>query len=1527
MRSMKKLLALALTLCLVLGMMVLPTSAAFAPAFSVENTMGEAGKTVEVNVNVSGNDATGLAAVSLRVYYKKDEVTCTKAVRTGVWQEYVVAVADAVDGNSASMALKAEDTQNLSTERAEAGWSMASIGLMTDYKDVKFTANGAIAKLTFEVNSNLESGDVPLEIEVVEGKAENANNVKVDATATNGKITVKGVAPTLGTVTLDKEGVGVNGTQGGTAKATATSTSNKNITGNVTWSVVVPTGGKGVTVAADGTVTVDPKATAGQYTITATPKAGETLGTPQTAALAVIRANSVVDKVEIASTPSTTIAKPVSGDPKEVTYVATAYDQYGDAMTTGATITWSNDNALANVTVAAGKVTVPTNAGTGSFKLTATCGGKSASITVNVVDIEFTGADAAITASGTYGQKWSEIVKIDASKLTAKVGDDTVTGTYSVVNAEQYPNSGNQTYTVVFNNETYQNIPVVSDQTVTIAKKPITVVAEDKTRPYGNANPELTWTVNAADLVGQDTKNDLTVNLTTTATTDTAVGEVAITGTGTAVCYDITVTPGKLTITPVKVTEVKGAETALNLSKAEVLAANDLTALGLAEKVTLSFSDNVADAEVTATYDKALADIKSAANSVTDTRDGKVEVTLTNACFPAYADKAGSTVTMPKTTITITNKYPIPAADITMADTTVTYGDAYEDPTVTMADKPEYEGVTFTYAYTDKDGRAVNGKPVNAGEYTVTVTVENDSYKGSQTATLTVEPKPLADNMVTLPADVTYTYNKKAHTPTPTVVDGETTLRANTDYTVAYADNVNAGTATVTVTGKGNYGGTATATFTIDKASLADMTPTWVGSGKIGTVLTAKVNGVADKELVWTVITGEDESEPIPGLLSAEISPLDSNLTFTAKAVAAEDGNYEGETKVSAPITIEKFTVAGTIAVTETNGTGTDGTIDEGDTLTAVPSLNIDMGEGAEPWYTFQWYNNGQAIAGATAATYTVATGDKILTVTVTPNENFNGSVTSASLEVGKSVLTGTITVTNNAGEDPVTVGTELTVAVDTTATEADYDITWLRDGVTIPGATGTTYTVTENDLGTAVTVKVTAKGDHYSGELVSEPVAVPAGAPDAPVVNASTGDGSVTVTWNAPATHGMPILCYVVNMFQDLADADGDGYPDGVPAEEVRVSVVDARSYTFTGLTNDTEYGFVVVALCSDSMTASASALVKATPKETPSYSGGGGSVSTNTKTETLSDGTKVTTTELSGGVIRESITRPNGTTATMTYNKDGSGTGTVNMKDGSKATVTTTKDGETTAVVTVPTRVDTTNVTIPAKNVKPGTVAVIVKDDGTEEIVRMSAVDEVGVMVKLADNATVKLVDNTKSFVDVPGHWAEANVAFVSAHELFNGTDDTHFSPNGTMTRGMMATVLFRLDGENKGDVNASFADVADGTWYTDAVAWANAQGIVTGYSDAAFGPEDNVTREQLAVMIYRYAQALKLVGNTTAGKLDFADADSVNDWASEAMSWLTANGILIGKPGNLLDPQGNATRAEVSAVLERFVEFAVK
>lgn len=1486
MKTGKKLLSILLTLCMVLSLVVIPASAASMGTLEVGTGSADPGKTVTLELKLTNNQ--GIKSLGAHVYYKSDVLICTSFEVSEDFRW------DPVTN---------PDDSGISQEKKDAGWKMATFGAA---RAAGVTNDGVLGTLTFTVKADAENTTTPIEIEY--DTCTDINDVKMaELTMKNGSVTVTNAPATIDEVTVTSS-IQVDGT-GDTQNLAARATSAKgtDITGNVTWSVEPPAGGKGVTVDANaGIVSVSPVAVAGAYKIKAAAKAGESQGSGE-ATLTVTRAASKVAKVEIASTSSSTIAKPVSGDPKEVTYVATAYDQYGDAMTTGAAITWSNNNTLANVTVAAGKVTVPSDAGTGSFMLTATCDGKSATITVKVVDIEFTGADKAITASGTYGQKWSEIVKIDASKLTAKVGDITVAGTYAVADAETVPAAGEQTYSVTFTSAdgNYQNIPVVTNATVNVAKKAVTVVAEDKTRPYGNANPELTWTVNTADLVGTDTKDVLTVNLTTTATETTAVGEAAITGTGTADNYAITVTPGKLTITPVKVTAIAGMETALNLSKAEVLAANDLKALGLAEKVTLTLSDNVAAAEVTASYDKDLAAIKTAANAVTDAQDGKVEVTLTNACFPAYA-VAADTLTMPKTTITITNKYPIPAADITMADATVTYGETYEDPAVTVADKSEYAEVTKTYAYTDKDGNAVTGKPVNAGEYTVTVTVENASYKGSQTAKLTIAPKALADSMVTLPTDTTYTYNKTAHTPVATVKDGDTTLVLDTDYTVAYADNVNAGTATVTVTGKGNYGGTATATFTIAKASLAELKPTILGTAEAGKVLSASLKDVADAELVWTWTVGETAVAD-NATNAYTVSPLDSNKAVTVKAAAAENGNYEGETLVSDAKTVAKVTVTGTVAVAETNkADGEAGKIEPGDVLTATATVTPDVA------VTYQWFNNGEAIEGATEAAYTVVEGDGKLTVTATPSEDFAGSVTSAAVEVGKSVLTGTVAVA--AGADPVAVDTELTVTVTTTATEDDYDITWLRDGVAIKDATGTTYTVAKADQGKTITVKVTAKGETYTGELVSDALSVPAAAPEAPVASASASNGKVTVSWKAPADNGTPVLGYTVAIT--------------APAEAAASVEVNAAttSYTFEGLTNGTEYTFTVTANSAAGNTASAE--VKATPKTSGGSSGsvGGGSSSSNTKTVTLSDGTKVTTTTLSGGVTKESIVRPNGTKADMTYNKDGSGSGTVTMKDGSKATVTATKDGEVTAKVTIPAKVDSSNVTIPDKNVKPGTVAVIVKDDGTEQIVRMSTVDEVGVMVKLTDSATIKLVNNAKSFVDVPGHWAEANVDFVSAHELFNGTDETHFTPNGTMTRGMMATVLFRLDGENKGDVTASFADVADGTWYTDAVAWANAKGIVTGYSDTAFGPDDNVTREQLAVMIYRYAKALELVKDGKT-ELAFVDADSVNDWAAEAVSWLTANGILIGKPGNVLDPQGNATRAEVSAVLERFVEFAVK
>ena len=176
--------------------------------------------------------------------------------------------------------------------------------------------------------------------------------------------------------------------------------------------------------------------------------------------------------------------------------------------------------------------------------------------------------------------------------------------------------------------------------------------------------------------------------------------------------------------------------------------------------------------------------------------------------------------------------------------------------------------------------------------------------------------------------------------------------------------------------------------------------------------------------------------------------------------------------------------------------------------------------------------------------------------------------------------------------------------------------------------------------------------------------------------------------------------------------------------------------------------------------------------------------------------------------------------------------------------------------------------------------------------------------------------------SFVDVRVEdWFCADVRLAYEKGLMKGTDDTHFSPYSNTTRATIATVLFRLAGERQGNAQAAFADVVPGAWYADAVAWASGQGVVKGYDENTFAPNDNVTREQLAVMLYRYAEPTQKSAKDLSG---FADAGSVSSWAAEAMTWAVDKGIITGKGGGVLDPQGLASRAEVCAMLVRFMDL---
>ena len=178
---------------------------------------------------------------------------------------------------------------------------------------------------------------------------------------------------------------------------------------------------------------------------------------------------------------------------------------------------------------------------------------------------------------------------------------------------------------------------------------------------------------------------------------------------------------------------------------------------------------------------------------------------------------------------------------------------------------------------------------------------------------------------------------------------------------------------------------------------------------------------------------------------------------------------------------------------------------------------------------------------------------------------------------------------------------------------------------------------------------------------------------------------------------------------------------------------------------------------------------------------------------------------------------------------------------------------------------------------------------------------------------------------FTDVKeGDWYYEAVKYAYDNDVMNGTSGTSFAPNGQVSRAMVAQVLYNLAGAPAAS-GASFQDVPASAWYAGAVGWAAAEDIVSGYGGNTFGPDDNVTREQLAVMLCRYAQAGgKDVSADGAAAQGFADYASVSSWAADAVNWAVEAGLLSGKSGNRLDPAGTATRAELATILMRFCQL---
>lgn len=379
-------------------------------------------------------------------------------------------------------------------------------------------------------------------------------------------------------------------------------------------------------------------------------------------------------------------------------------------------------------------------------------------------------------------------------------------------------------------------------------------------------------------------------------------------------------------------------------------------------------------------------------------------------------------------------------------------------------------------------------------------------------------------------------------------------------------------------------------------------------------------------------------------------------------------------------------------------------------------------------------------------------------------------------------------------------------------------------------------------------------------------------------VATANATTGEITFT-----TNGFSPFTFALSNPNVVAEVNGNAYTsfaDAVSAVPANGTIeITGGTSPYTGTANKT---FTVKNSTSADITVNGQP-IEPTKSYTFKYthsSGGSSGGSSSGKTTY-----KVTTSAVNnGGVNASPSNAEKGATITITLSPDkGYKLDKLTVTDGSGKTVSTVKKSDTVYTFTMP-----------ASAVKVGVSYVKATETPSE----------------------------TK-FNDVSANdWFASAVDYVTGKGMMNGTADNTFSPKANTTRSMVVTVLYRLENQPSTSA-ASFTDVASGAYYANAVAWANANGIVSGYGSGKFGPNDKVTREQLAAILYRYAQ-YKKYDVSGANSLDgYTDVQSVSSYAVPALQWANAAGVVTGKSGSKLDPKGNATRAEVAAMLMRFCE----
>lgn len=431
---------------------------------------------------------------------------------------------------------------------------------------------------------------------------------------------------------------------------------------------------------------------------------------------------------------------------------------------------------------------------------------------------------------------------------------------------------------------------------------------------------------------------------------------------------------------------------------------------------------------------------------------------------------------------------------------------------------------------------------------------------------------------------------------------------------------------------------------------------------------------------------------------------------------------------------------------------------------------------------------------------------------------------------------------------------------------------------------------------------------------------------------------GTVTITVNKAKPTGAPKYTPITSSGKKLSDAKLTA-PDGTFSVPGTVKWVDKDGKELPDTTEvkaNTAYKWVFTPSAENAANYT-TATGELTLYSVSTGGGGGSSSASKTSTTTNADGSVTKTETKSDGTVVETTTGKDGSTTKTETKKDGSSVTESKDAAGSTGTVKTDKNGQTTAEtkvsakavedakkngeavkapvevkasrnsntaptvkVELPRNSGETKVEIPVSNVKPGTVAVLVHPDGTEEIVKNSLPTEDGIQLTVNGGATVKIVDNSKAFADTQDHWAKDAIDFVSARGLVNGMSGTTYAPDASTTRAQLWTILAR---QNNADLNGG------NTWYEKAQLWSKDKGV----SDGA-NPNGTIDRAQMVTMLWRAA------GQPTAGgTANFTDVPADSYYAN-AVSWAVEGGITTGVGGGRFDPTDTCTRAQIATFLYR-------